>query len=88
MDTLKGQVQTKFAGIPFVDATSIYGISIKGHLSVDYTCVKWLSLERLVSLFEIYELAFFSFGIIFAPGIVNYCRGKCRNSEYRKLKTF
>ncbi|KAI4338319.1 hypothetical protein L6164_016659 [Bauhinia variegata] len=45
-DTLKGQVQTEFADITSTDATTIYDRSLKGHLSMDYTCMKWLSLER------------------------------------------
>ncbi|XP_061349173.1 uncharacterized protein LOC133294506 [Gastrolobium bilobum] len=47
-DTLKGQVQTEFADITSTDTTTttIYDRSIKGHLSVDYTCIKWLSFER------------------------------------------
>ncbi|KAF7813528.1 WD repeat-containing protein 43 [Senna tora] len=45
-DTLKGQIQTEFADITSTDATSIYATSMKGHLSIDYTCMKWLSFER------------------------------------------
>ncbi|MED6125026.1 hypothetical protein PIB30_064563 [Stylosanthes scabra] len=44
-DTLKGQVQTEFADMSSND-TSIYDRSTKGHLSIDYTCMKWLSLDR------------------------------------------
>ncbi|XP_054790516.1 U3 small nucleolar RNA-associated protein 5-like, partial [Prosopis cineraria] len=45
-DTLNGQIQTEFADITSSDATSIYAGSMKGHLSIDYTCMKWLSLEK------------------------------------------
>ncbi|KAF8387768.1 hypothetical protein HHK36_026423 [Tetracentron sinense] len=45
-DTLKGQVQTEFADIISADATDIYTKSERGHLSVDYTCMKWLSPGR------------------------------------------
>ncbi|KAJ1383308.1 WD40/YVTN repeat-like-containing domain superfamily [Sesbania bispinosa] len=45
-DTLKGQVQTEFADITSTQSTSIYDRSFNGHLSVDYTCIKWLSFER------------------------------------------
>ncbi|KAL0888137.1 hypothetical protein Bca101_012120 [Brassica carinata] len=45
-DTVKGQVQTEFADIASAEETNIYTSGGKGHLSVDYTCMKWLSLER------------------------------------------
>ncbi|KAF8084213.1 hypothetical protein N665_0729s0025 [Sinapis alba] len=45
-DTVKGQVQTEFADIASSEETNIYTNGGKGHLSVDYTCMKWLSLER------------------------------------------
>ncbi|XP_056858817.1 uncharacterized protein LOC108822120 [Raphanus sativus] len=46
-DTVKGQVQTEFADIASsAQETNIYTNGGKGHLSVDYTCMKWLSLER------------------------------------------
>ncbi|KAI3968476.1 hypothetical protein MKX01_007786 [Papaver californicum] len=50
-DTIKGQVQTQFADIASTavennDGTSLYKESGNGHLSLDYTCMKWLSLER------------------------------------------
>ncbi|KAL1334874.1 WD repeat-containing protein 43 isoform X2 [Arachis ipaensis] len=45
-DTLKGQVQTEFADMTSNDTRSIYDRSTNGHLSIDYTCMKWLSLER------------------------------------------
>ncbi|KAL0728294.1 hypothetical protein Bca4012_024387 [Brassica carinata] len=45
-DTVKGQVQTEFADIASAEETNIYTNGGKGHLSVDYTCMKWLSLER------------------------------------------
>ncbi|KAI3892694.1 hypothetical protein MKW92_051730 [Papaver armeniacum] len=50
-DTIKGQVQTQFADIASTametnDGTSLYKESGSGHLSLDYTCMKWLDLER------------------------------------------
>ncbi|XP_010491846.1 PREDICTED: WD repeat-containing protein 43 isoform X2 [Camelina sativa] len=45
-DTVKGQVQTEFADIASTEETNIYTKVAKGHLSVDYTCMKWLSLEK------------------------------------------
>ncbi|KAK7363533.1 hypothetical protein VNO77_05679 [Canavalia gladiata] len=45
-DTLKGQVQTEFADITSTHSTTLYDKSINGHLSLDYTCIKWLSFER------------------------------------------
>ncbi|KAK6930219.1 hypothetical protein RJ641_004313 [Dillenia turbinata] len=44
-DTLKGQVQAEFAYIKPDDAMSLYPKREKGHLSNDYTCMKWLSLD-------------------------------------------
>lgn len=45
-DTGKGQVQTEFADIASTDKTSILGKQDGGHLSMDYTCMKWFSLEK------------------------------------------
>ncbi|KAL5729144.1 hypothetical protein ACHQM5_002134 [Ranunculus cassubicifolius] len=45
-DTLKGQVQTEFADLTTTDITDMYAKSQTGHLSLDYTCMKWLPLER------------------------------------------
>ncbi|CAL1413155.1 unnamed protein product [Linum trigynum] len=44
-DTLKGQVHTEFADIASTDV-SLLAKAERGHLSVDYTCMKWLSLDR------------------------------------------
>ncbi|KAK4425912.1 WD repeat-containing protein 43 [Sesamum alatum] len=44
-DTGKGQLQTEFADISSTETTSIFG-NREGHLSMDYTCMKWLSLEK------------------------------------------
>ncbi|XP_034684888.1 WD repeat-containing protein 43 isoform X2 [Vitis riparia] len=44
-DTLKGQVQTEFADIISTDTTNLCSKPERGHLSVDYTCLKWLSLD-------------------------------------------
>ncbi|CAK8563737.1 unnamed protein product [Lathyrus sativus] len=43
-DTLKGQVQTEFADFTSTHDTNLF--DTKGHLSVDYTCIKWLSFEK------------------------------------------
>ncbi|VVB14046.1 unnamed protein product [Arabis nemorensis] len=45
-DTVKGQVQTEFADLASAEETNIYTKVGKGHLSVDYTCMKWLALEK------------------------------------------
>ncbi|KAJ9537097.1 hypothetical protein OSB04_029830 [Centaurea solstitialis] len=45
-DTIKGQVQTDFANIASTDETDFFAKPEGGHLSVDYTCMKWLSLEK------------------------------------------
>ncbi|PWA61906.1 Quinonprotein alcohol dehydrogenase-like-superfamily [Artemisia annua] len=45
-DTIKGQVQTDFANIVSTDETDFFAKPEGGHLSVDYTCMKWLSLEK------------------------------------------
>lgn len=45
--TVKGQLQTEFADIASTD-TSIFAKQEGGHLSMDYTCMKWLSLEKKV----------------------------------------
>lgn len=42
-DALKSQVQTEFADITSTHETNIF--DQKGHLSVDYTCIKWLSFQ-------------------------------------------
>ncbi|KAG8370468.1 hypothetical protein BUALT_Bualt14G0120000 [Buddleja alternifolia] len=45
-DTAKGQLQTEFADIASTETGSIFGKQEGGHLSMDYTCMKWLSLEK------------------------------------------
>ncbi|XP_073308554.1 uncharacterized protein [Primulina huaijiensis] len=45
-DTGKGQVQTEFTDIASAESTGIFGKDERGHLSMDYTCMKWLSLDR------------------------------------------
>ncbi|KAL6503512.1 hypothetical protein OROGR_025435 [Orobanche gracilis] len=44
-DTVKGQIQNEFADIAS-NETSIFGKKEEGHLSMDYTCMKWLSLGK------------------------------------------
>lgn len=45
-DTLKGQIQTEFADLVSSEASGMYSKPERGHLSVDYKCMKWLSLEK------------------------------------------
>ncbi|KAK1360868.1 hypothetical protein POM88_045342 [Heracleum sosnowskyi] len=45
-DTVKSQVQTGFADIVTTDSDSLIGGTKGGHHSVDYTCMKWLSLNK------------------------------------------
>ncbi|KAF6152454.1 hypothetical protein GIB67_035522 [Kingdonia uniflora] len=45
-DTSKGQLQTEFADITSTNDTDFYAKSESGHLSLDYTCMKWLPLGR------------------------------------------
>ena len=47
-DTIKGHVQTDFANIVSTDETDLFSKPEGGHLSVDYTCMKWLSLVKKV----------------------------------------
>ncbi|KAK4772339.1 hypothetical protein SAY86_014114 [Trapa natans] len=44
-DTLKGQIQTEFADITGGHDTNQYIKREGGHLSVDYTCMKWLAAD-------------------------------------------
>ncbi|KAG6509797.1 hypothetical protein ZIOFF_027803 [Zingiber officinale] len=45
-DTIKGQLQTEFSDLSPSDASSILSQPKSGHLSLDYTCMKWVPLER------------------------------------------
>ncbi|KAH7573512.1 hypothetical protein JRO89_XS03G0162500 [Xanthoceras sorbifolium] len=46
-DVMKGQVQTEFADIASTETTSLFASKTeRQHISVDYTCMKWLSLDR------------------------------------------
>ncbi|OIT01051.1 PREDICTED: WD repeat-containing protein 43-like isoform X1 [Nicotiana attenuata] len=45
-DTVKGQVQTEFADIVSTETTASLFTKPGGHLSMDYTCMKWLSCDR------------------------------------------
>ncbi|XP_043709859.1 WD repeat-containing protein 43 [Telopea speciosissima] len=45
-DTLKGQVQTEFVDITSTNPGDLYTKPERGHLSVDYKCMKWLPLEK------------------------------------------
>ncbi|KAM3265149.1 hypothetical protein P3L10_002143 [Capsicum annuum] len=44
-DTVKGQVQTQFTDIVSTETESLF-VNPRGHLSMDYTCMKWLSCDR------------------------------------------
>ncbi|KAK3002482.1 hypothetical protein RJ639_020335 [Escallonia herrerae] len=45
-DTVKGQIQTEFSEIVSTNTTNLLAKPEGGHLSVDYKCMKWLSLEK------------------------------------------
>ncbi|CAA2964015.1 WD repeat-containing 43-like isoform X1 [Olea europaea subsp. europaea] len=45
-DTVKGQVQTEFSDVTSNETTGIFGKKEGGHLSMDYTCMKWLSVDK------------------------------------------
>ncbi|CAL9756318.1 unnamed protein product [Musa acuminata subsp. burmannicoides] len=45
-DTIKGQLQTEFSDIAPSDASSLLSQRKSGHLSLDYTCMKWVQLEK------------------------------------------
>ncbi|KAL3812984.1 hypothetical protein ACJIZ3_014252 [Penstemon smallii] len=45
-NTVKGQLQTEFADVASTETNSIFGKQEGGHLSMDYTCMKWLTLEK------------------------------------------
>ncbi|GMJ08385.1 Nuclear Glucose-responsive WD40 protein1, GLUCOSE HYPERSENSITIVE 40 [Hibiscus trionum] len=45
-DTLKGQIQTEFVDIISSEATNLYAKAERGHLSIDYKCMKWLSFDK------------------------------------------
>ncbi|KAF9613408.1 hypothetical protein IFM89_008238 [Coptis chinensis] len=45
-DTVKGQVQTEFADLTSNEGTDLYSKSQTGHLSLDYSCMKWLLIKR------------------------------------------
>lgn len=44
-------MQTEFADVVSNDSTDLFSNNERrrGHLSVDYTCMKWLSLDKKVS---------------------------------------
>ncbi|KAJ3683669.1 hypothetical protein LUZ60_013896 [Juncus effusus] len=44
-DTVKGQLQTEFADISASDQLGLLSETKRGHLSLDYTCMKWVQLE-------------------------------------------
>lgn len=45
-DTVRGQIQTEFTDIVSTGEDNFFGKPERGHLSVDYTCMKWLSLDK------------------------------------------
>lgn len=60
-DTVKGQIQTEFADIESSEATNMFAKKQEGHLSMDYTCMKWISMEKKVCyLFSRHLLLVFS----------------------------
>ncbi|KAK1273226.1 hypothetical protein QJS04_geneDACA020607 [Acorus gramineus] len=44
-DTLKGQIQTEFTNITASDDTGLFSGTTRGHLSLDYTCMKWVQSD-------------------------------------------
>ncbi|KAF3322743.1 WD repeat-containing protein 43 [Carex littledalei] len=44
-DTLKGHLQTEFVDITASDESGLLSENKRGHLSLDYTCMKWVQLE-------------------------------------------
>ncbi|CAH9095577.1 unnamed protein product [Cuscuta epithymum] len=44
-DTVKSQIQTEFADIEPSETTGLFSKK-QGHLSMDYTCMKWISSEK------------------------------------------
>ncbi|XWS38991.1 hypothetical protein CRYUN_Cryun18bG0011600 [Craigia yunnanensis] len=46
-DTLKGQIQTEFADIVSRETTNIYAKAERGHLSIDYKCMKWFPFDKM-----------------------------------------
>ncbi|KAJ8490384.1 hypothetical protein OPV22_012105 [Ensete ventricosum] len=47
-DTIKGQLQTEFSDIAPSDPSSLLSQPKSGHLSLDYTCMKWVQLEKKI----------------------------------------
>lgn len=45
-DTVKGQIQTEFADIESSETTGMFAKRQEGHLSMDYTCMKWIPFEK------------------------------------------
>lgn len=46
---MKGQLQTEFSDIALTGETNLFDKPEKrGHLSIDYTCMKWVSFDRKV----------------------------------------
>ncbi|KAL5210859.1 hypothetical protein ABZP36_006482 [Zizania latifolia] len=44
-DTVRGHLQTEFADIPPVEVGALHGAK-RGHLALDYTCMKWVQLSN------------------------------------------
>ncbi|KNA09067.1 hypothetical protein SOVF_157030 [Spinacia oleracea] len=46
-DTLKGQLQTEFSDIQLTEEANLFAKPEKrGHLSIDYTCMNWVSFDK------------------------------------------
>jgi len=51
-DAVRGRLHTEFADIPAVEAGAgavAVAESKRGHLALDYTCMKWVQLSSKVS---------------------------------------
>lgn len=55
-DTLKGQLQTEFSDIQLTEEANLFAKPEKrGHLSIDYTCMNWVSFDKKVlHFFELF----------------------------------
>lgn len=65
-ETVKRQLQTEFADIVSSDAANIFSEPKSGHISLDYTCLKWMQLERKVFYFTNQRYSFLCTVLLYA----------------------
>jgi hypothetical protein len=65
-DAVRGRLQTEFADIPSVEVGAV-AESKRGHLALDYTCMKWVQLPDKVRETRILAIAIWP------------CVGMCRH---------